>query len=64
MFDFIKYVKSFYSKNGGLYGYECNWTDEQIEEACKIKMRMPDYVGDTFDREWVRDHLLGYHDNI
>lgn len=58
MIDFIEYVKSFYSQNGGLYSSDYNWSDVKIEAMCRIRMEMTDYAGDSFDREWVRNALM------
>ena len=56
--EFINYVKSFYSMNGGIYGAEYGWSDPLIEAMCLVRCEMADFCGDSIDREWVRDMLL------
>ena len=57
--QFIKYVLSFYSKNGGMYGHEYDWTDEEITAECINRSMHPQWGdGDSVDREAVRDKLI------
>lgn len=53
---FVNYVWGFYNPDDGIYPY--NWSKDLVYSACLIRSHMKEYVGDSVDREWVRDLLL------
>jgi hypothetical protein len=55
--EFVDYVLSFYGV-GGLYDYK--FTKEEVETATLMHFEKvkSDFVGDSFDREYVRDIVL------
>ena len=60
--DFINYVLDFYNPNDGLYPMQ-DLTREDVELATlvvigKRTLMNEEFVGDTFDREAVRDILI------
>jgi hypothetical protein len=60
--DFINYVWEFYNPENGLYPM-ADLTRSDVELATYIRigkcsLNKIDFVGDTFDREAVRDFLI------
>ena len=52
--QFINYVWSFYAPDATLYPIE-GFTYQQCQAVCLAYSLTDEYVGDTFDREKVRD---------
>jgi len=60
MREFVTYVLSFYGE-GGIYAefFPRGVKKADVEEALKIRLRLsPEFAGDSFDRELVRDIML------
>ena len=54
--EFIDYVLSFYSAEGGLYSEFAMTRSEALLATAILQSRTGDeFVGDSVDREWVRD---------
>ena len=53
---FVRYCWEFYNPDDGIYPY--NWSKDLVYSACLIRSHMKEYVGDSVDREWVRDLLI------
>ena len=64
--NFKKYVWSFYGEDQGLYRdfFDNNLTMEEIEKAVEIRLSNMklDFVGDSLDREIVRDIIFKMRD--
>lgn len=60
--EFVEYVFQFYGKEVGLYkdAFAGGVTKQEIQEAVQIRKgnKDLDFVGDSFDREIVRDIML------